>query len=473
MKKLFLSMILLALPLVAGAYDAEVDGIYYNLIPKGNVAEVTFGNMKYSGSVNIPEKITYESVEYSVITIGDYAFNDCSGLTSVIIPKSVTFIGNYAFNQCVGFTSVSIPNSVTRIGEGAFYGCSGLTSMTIPNSVTKIGVAAFRYCSGLTSLTIGNSVTSIGSNAFEECRSLTTIVIPNTVTSIGNYAFRYCSGLASVTIPNSVTRIGEGAFYGCSGLTSMTIPKSVNSIGERAFDDCSGLTAIYITDLEAWCKMAFGEVTSNPLCYAHHLYLNGEEIKDLVIPNSVSSIGGLVFAECSGLTSVTIPNSVTAIGSYAFVNCSGLTSVTIPNSVISIDDGAFSYCSGLTSVIIPNSVTVIGNYAFTECSKLEEVYCLAELVPSTNSTVFEKSYPEYMTLYVPASALNTYKITEPWSEFGTILPISSETKIEYTTMQEAEIKERYSLEGFKSGNPKKGLNIIRMSDGTVKKVVVK
>ena len=130
----------------SSAYDVEVDGIYYNLISKGNVAEVTKGDKDYSGDITIPSSINVNEVEYSVTSIGKEAFSYCSGLTSV-----------------------TIPNSVTSIGDGTFCFCKGLTSVTIPNSVTSIGVSAFSYCSGLTSVTIPNSVTSIGDFAFIDC----------------------------------------------------------------------------------------------------------------------------------------------------------------------------------------------------------------------------------------------------------------------------------------------------------------
>ena len=165
--------------------------------------------------------------------------------------------------------------------------------------------------------------------------------ISHSVTSIGERAFSGCSGLTSVTIPNNVTSIGQSAFAGCFGLTSVTIPNSVTSMGEWAFCYCSGLTSVHISDIAAWCNIDFDDCYSNPLYYAHHLYLNGEEVKDLVIPNSVTSIERGAFGGCSGLTSVTIPNSVTSIGDYAFYDCSGLTSVTIPNSVTSIGERAF------------------------------------------------------------------------------------------------------------------------------------
>ena len=240
------------------------------------------------------------------------------------------------------------------------------------------------------------NVTSIGKEAFYHCYGLTSVTIPNSVTSIGTYAFGNCSGLTSVTIGESLSIIENNAFSGCSSLTSIIIPNSVTSIGIFAFEGCSGLKKVYITDLEAWCKIDFSYYSSNPLSSARHLFLNGEEIKDLIIPNGISeikqyafygasdivkisipnsviSIDDWAFRECSSLTSADIPNTVTSIGDCVFCNCSGLTSITIPNSVTSIGDGTFSGCSGLTSVTIPNSVTSIGGSAFSGCSGLTSV----------------------------------------------------------------------------------------------------
>ena len=378
--------------LVAGigtmfASTKKIGDLYYNLDATNQTAEVTVGReltpvgfMNYFGleTATIPASVTYSEVEYSVTSIGDSAFYNCTGLTSVTIPNSVTSIGSSAFSNCRSLTGeLVIPNSVTSIGSGAFYGCKGLTSVTIPNSVTSIGGYAFSDCSGLTSVTIPNSVTSIGNSAFSGCSGLTSVTIGNSVTSIGKWAFRNCTGLTSVTIPNSVTSIGYRVFDGCSGLTSpvynahvfafmptsysgaYTIADGIESIAAYAFDYCSGLTSVAIPN----------SVTS----IEEYAFCGCSSLTSIDIPNSVTSIGVCAFYLCSGLTSVTIGNSVTSIEEAAFGNCSGLTSVTIGNSVTSIGRDAFEYCSSLTSVTIPNSVTSIGIDAFSGCTGLTSV----------------------------------------------------------------------------------------------------
>ena len=202
----------------------------------------------------------------------------------------VTSIGDYAFEECRNLTSVIIPNSVASIGYNAFYGCSSLTELTIPNSVASIGECAFKGCSSLTELTIPNSVASIAYDIFSGCSSLTSVVIPNSVISIGDYAFYECSSLTELTIPNSVTSIGECAFARCSSLTEVTIGNNVTSIGHDAFTACESLISV-------------------------------------TIPNSVTAIVDWVFCYCTNLTEVIIGSSVTSIDGGAFIGCSNLTTV--------------------------------------------------------------------------------------------------------------------------------------------------
>ena len=359
--------------------------------------EMDFYNTPWESNRSEIKKVILKN---GVTSIGDYAFRDCSNMTSVTIPKGVKSIGSRAFYNCSSLTSVTIPDSVTSIGSYAFGACNNIkevhitdiaawckmhfwdefppdpsnpfayaynlylngtlvTDLVIPNSVTSIRGYAFYGCSSLTSVTIPNSVTSIGDRTFEGCSSLTSVTIPNSVTDIWERAFSCCSSLTSITIPNSVTGIADDAFEGCSSLTSVTIPNSVTSIGVSAFSGCSSLTNITIPN----------SVTD----IGGDAFEGCSSLTNITIPNSVTSMGYCAFEGCSSLTSITIPNSLTSIREHAFSGCSSLTSVTIPNSVTSIREYAFSGCSSLTSVTIPNSVTDIGGHAFEGCSSLTSV----------------------------------------------------------------------------------------------------
>ncbi len=384
--RLIIAVAIMMLSLQAMAYDFpyahQGKVLYYNITSENTVAVTYYKSNNYvSGDVVIPSTVTRNGTTYSVTSIGDYAFRNCSSLTSVTIPTGVTSIGDRAFAYCSGLTSVTIPTGVTSIEDYAFYYCSGLTSVTIPNSVTSIGDYVFSNCSGLasinvasgnthyssidgvlynyvqdtlilcpeakTSVTIPNGVTSIGGSAFSDCSGLTSVTIPNSVTSIGDRAFAYCRGLTSVSIPTGVTSIGDRAFAYCSGLTSVTIPTGVTFIGEYAFSGCSGLTSINVTSGNTHYSSIDGVLYN----YVQDTLILCPEVKTSVsIPNSVTSIGGSAFSGCSSLTSVTIPNSVTSIGGSAFFVCSSLTSVTIPNSVTSIGYEAFEGCRGLTTL---------------------------------------------------------------------------------------------------------------------------
>ena len=325
------------------------------------ICSSAFYQSRYLTSITIPD---------SVVDIGELAFYGCDSLTSVTIGNGVTSIRQAIFYNCLGLTNVSIGTNVSSIESYAFYHCSSLTNINIPDSVKSIGDYAFQYCSGLASVTIGNGVRSIGKSAFYGCSSLVSVTIPDNVTSIGDYAFYDCTGITSIVISGSVTKIYGYTFRGCSSLTSIEIPKSVTDIGTDAFCNCSslvditildgvthisgyafrncaGLENVYITDIDKWCNISFGNPESNPLFYAGNLYLNGEIITDFVIPDSVTFIGSYAFYGCTSFTNIIMPKSVKTISNSAFVSCDNLQHVYYLGTEgrwnkISIDDSNLS-----------------------------------------------------------------------------------------------------------------------------------
>ena len=422
----------------------------------------------FSANISPSNQIWYTSSDGNIVTpyktnvfganIISNTYIDCKGI--ITFDGDVTKIGEWAFYNCSSLTSVTIPDSVTTIGSCAFRTCSSLTSVTIGDSVTKIGSCAFENCDSLTRVTIRDCVTTIGEWAFAFCDSLTSVTIPDSVTTIGSYAFSNCdsiaefkgkfaedngrilvvdgilvafapAGITEYTIPNSVTTIGIGAFYSCSNLTSVTIGDSVTTIGNDAFNNCDSLTSVtipnsvttigkafrYCTSLKEFKgKFATEDRRSLIMDNAIIAYANASGTT-YIIPDSVTTIVERAFAGCSSLTSVTIPDSVTTIGEYAFYYCYSLTSVTIPDSVTTIGNDAFSSCKSLTSVNIPDSVTTIGNYAFYDCTSLTSVYCKATTPPALGGTYVFDSNGSGRKIYVPTESVDAYKSASRWSEY--------------------------------------------------------
>ena len=268
---------------------------------------------------------------YSVVGVRD------ESILEIIIPSSfkgnpVTSIGYHAFSECKNLKSIVIPGSIQSIFGYSFEGCKNFETVVIGNGVVSIENKAFENCDSLTSVIIPNSVQSIGNMAFGNCDSLTSVVIPDSVQSIGNMAFWDCNSLTSVEIGDSVQSIGRYAFADCDNLISVKIGEKVQSIGDSAFLGCTNLTNIYITDIAAWCNIDFYDITSNPLCYAENLYLNGELVTELVIPDDITQIKPYAFSGGASLTSVEIPDSVEFIGRYAFAACDKLTSISFKDT---------------------------------------------------------------------------------------------------------------------------------------------
>ena len=290
----------------------------------------------------------------------------------------------------------------------------------------------------------------IGAHAFSGCRSLTSLTLPSGVTSIGEYAFTGCSGLTSLTLPSCITTIDDCTFYGCSGLTSLTLPSSVtSSIGRWVFDGCYNLKECNYfidSDLETYLAHThnWGYIPVDEIKYYH----NGQELTKLEIPSGVDKIGSYSFYKGVNLTSLTLPSSVTTIGYSAFRGCSGLTSLTLPSSVTSIGDSAFEGCSGLTSI-----------------------YVSWESPLPINASIFEYANTKKCILYVPKGTYDDYWLSN-WGIFENIVEYDATGIDHITTSGEAKEISRYAADGQRLEVPAKGLNIVKYSDGCVKKVVV-
>ena len=275
------------------------------------------------------------------------------------------------------------------------------------------------------------------------------------MTSIGNSAFSGCSGLTSVNIGNSVSSIDNYAFYGCSGLTSVTIPTSVTRIGKGAFLG-TGWYENQVNGLLYLDKWLLG-------------YKGDRPVGELRIAEDTKGIAGSAFSSCSGLASVTIPNSLTTIGESAFSSCTGLTSVTIPNSVTTIGESAFFGCTSLTSVTLGDGVSTIGRWAFTDCKVFK---CNAITPPTCDEYALSYINKETCKLYVPAGCLAAYEAADQWKDFLFIEEGEAPTAIN-TPRGGAKNVEHYNLSGQRLSKSQKGINIIRYSDGTTRKVLVK
>ena len=388
--------------------NSDISGAYSIKVGTVTVASCAFSSCSNLTEVSLPDSLTY---------ISDSAFEHCYNLENVDLPDSITHIGSNAFLNCARFTKITIPSTVNYVGYHAFYRCSNLKTVVIKDGATgcsyfegcdityatipawaikcipkaslysvditsgdSIDDNAFKNCTSLYKVTIGDSITSIGHSAFEGCSNLRNVAIGNRVTDIATDAFYGCqihiarlpasaiafipkTHLMNVTI-TSGTAIADYAFRDCINLSYVSIPSSITTIGTNAFVGCKKITKINITDISAWCN-----ITGSIPCEGYrNLYLNGDLITDLVIPDGITSIKDSAFSNFTNIISVTIPDSVTSIGESAFSGCTGITELTIPYGVTSVGEYAFYGCTCLATVTIPRGIDFIGEKAFYRCN---------------------------------------------------------------------------------------------------------
>ena len=310
------------------------------------------------------------------------------------------------------------------IGSYAFYECCELKSLKLPSGVTEIGSFAFKYCSRLTSLTLPSGVTEIGVAAFY-CSGLTSLIIPPGVTEIGDLVFKDCTDLTSLSLPSGVTEIGSSAFEGCRGLSSLTIPPGVTKIGYYAFKGCSRLTS-------------------------------------LTIHSDVTEIGYYAFGGCTGLKDVSF-----------YINGDFETYLTKNHPHIDVNCGIEYYLNGkkITSVVIPSTITTLGEYVFQNCRDLTSV-TVSWQSPISAGSAFYGVDRSKCTLYVPQGTEQDYWLADVWGDFGKIVEYAPTGIDKVTTSTDAKELSRYSVNCQRLSAPAKGLNIVKYSDGSVKKIAV-
>ncbi len=380
----------------------ETDGKIFRVT---EIASKAFEDCSPILSITLPKTIE---------KVGDEAFIGCTSLESISLPASLTNLYLSAFNGCASlqrieveegnnlFSSadgilydkaglkiqrcpigkkgnVSIPTSVETIGGGAFYNCVGLTSIEIPSSVTTIEYSAFWGCTGLKAVEIPNSVITLGTGIFYGCTELTSVTLPNNIPTVPSNMFYGCSKLSSIEIPNSVLKIERKAFYGCRGLSTIEIPNSVTTIDWEAFQCCSGLKSIVIPNSVS---------AINDYAFQH---CSG--LKTIELSNSLKEIDYAVFMGCTSLTSVNLPSSITYIHSHAFEDCKGLVSISLPNSIKRIDSSAFKDCESLVSFKLPDSISKIESSQVAGCTGLKEVILTTKVL-----LTMTKDGTDYLTL---------------------------------------------------------------------------
>lgn len=497
------------------------EGLVYN----GNTLLFYNGDTYYLSDVNFKEGTS---------RIANYALK-LVYVESINIPSTVVEIGKgalYTSNITVEpgnkyYDSRENCNAIIETATNILV--CGTDNTIIPNSVKVIGDWAFANNRSLKTISLPDGIERIGENAFDGCFNLSTINIPQSVKEIGKNAFNECNAITSpIVIPEGIETIKEGTFSSCKKIPSVSLPKSLKTIGEGAFDYCYALERVIISDLESWCNIDF---ESNPLYTAHHLFLGDEEIKNLVIPDNIHVIKSRVFTggafttaklcesikeieeqafqDCKNLVSVSLPESIEQIGNWAFYNCTSLTSVRLPQSLKRIASGLFQRCTSLSSISIPNGVTTIDSDAFNGCESMtsvsipesiEEFYwdvfinckSLKSIEMKKKDPVgapsglflvyseennYEADYRVYKnaTLYVPIGSKSLYMEEDEWSKFDNIVEKDLEaisTGVEGITENSDVAKEveSFTLDGLRSNNRQR-LQIIRMSDGKVRKVV--
>ena len=450
---LFLSMLW-----ASTIFAAEtINGISYNLDATARTATVTSGT--YSGAIVIPEKVTHNNREYTVTGIEANAFNGGISITSVVIPATVTSIGQSAFYNCTSLNSVTLNEGLQTIGESAFQKCTALLSVSVPSSVTRIEKLAFADCTALANVTLSEGLTFIGAAAFGYCPKITSITIPSTITSMGKVVFFNCQFIKNIVWNAKNCRDFNGKEEApFSKYTSASSSDNYISIGQYKNNWTTSIT--------------FGDEVEHIPAYLCYQFQG--ELRNLVIPDNVKTIGDYAFYNNNKLVSLKLGVGLTEIGKYAFSGCSSLTEVSIPDNVTTINQYAFDYCTSLTTLNLGKGIQTLGTYAFGDGGSLTTINSYAVNPPAIDNTVFT-SYSDLMVidLNVRERALDAYEAANIWKNMHVGL-VANDTRVFSLTVSSADNTKGVTTpsgnydEGDEiviAAQPKEGYHFTKWNDG--------
>ena len=467
----------------------EVDGVkYVPVSPSDRTCDAI--DCLYNGTtktVHIGKTVSYKGVAMTVKDIHSFALYDNDDIEEVILENEGN-VGDYAFYDCASMQSAVLKNEGS-IGEYAFQGCSSLKTATLGNKVSSLGGYAFAGCSSLQGIVIPNAVEALGQYVFSGCTSMESAIIGSGVKTIPYYAFNNCSSLVDLQIGKNVETIYGHAFDGCKALPIIEIPTSVTSISDDVFNGCSSLSTIVMKDKESILSLGYKDKSYNsasPLfadCPLDSVYI-GRNISY----NTSNYKGYSPFYRKTTLRSVTITDKETEISENEFYGCTNLKNVRIGDGVTKIGNWAFSGCASLDYFAFGSSVEEIGQEAFSDCVSVTRLISRAQNPPSCGTQALDDINKWECTLVVPEGRVDAYRNAEQWKEFffieeGNGIATGIEDNMDnnpYPITNNRDVDEVYDLQGRKIGTDmheaspyKRGINIMRLGDGTTRKVVVK
>lgn len=416
-------------------YDLKASEAYVTNCAGGQPSELTKERGEYSGTVNIPEKVTYDGITYPVTAVGDYAFYNQKDLQAVVIPKSVLTLNSRSFEKAKNLSRVAFMSrdeALKSVGERAFYECEKLNDFVLPNSTLRIDHAAFRYCKSLSNITLSNSLNYINEYAFADCPVLNNVILPESLKSIQIATFNNDVALSNITFPADLEGIGASAFANCTNLRDVTFNTNHYNmtIGEDAFKGSNAITKVKVANLDSWVSINFSNPEANPASISHSLYdNNNKEIVDAIVPNGPIYVNNNVFYGCQQLKSVELPASIQFINDNIFYGCTSLKRVASQATTAPIFIGT------------------------DDPSKMNSVFKAADL-------------------YVTKDAVTSYQSNDWWKRFGTVKVYTISDDIADVIADEGEYQV-FTSDGRSVSTLQKGMNIIRMKDGKTKKMLVK